>query len=115
MSDSSTVERDGKDSSERLAAVSYLGCYPIMSPLVFKALPEHGSPPLSARQICERVRYGSRTTVRMLLCIMARAGIVEVDKAPGPRGCDMNVYVRAPGLGDDDFEDATLVYGDGEP
>ncbi len=102
------------DLSPKGAAARILRSYRTMTPAVLKALPECDAPHLSAREIAERVNFGSRSTIRGLLANMVKAGIADSLRVDCPRGEGMVVYRRAAKAAADDFEESTAVYGDGE-
>jgi predicted transcriptional regulator len=97
-----------------MVAAERIKPYAIMAPLVLKALPECGSPPMGAVEIADAIVYGSRSTVRMLLANMVRLGLAIAEEVPARHGGFKKVYTRGPALVPDNFESAKLVYGDGE-
>jgi len=114
MSDAPTLANPDDEVRRRAAAAERLRTYNITR-YVLAALPEHGSPPMGAVEICKAAHYGARSTVRVLLCSMVTLGIAQRETVPAAHGGFKHVYTRSPALADgDDFERATLVYGDGQ-
>lgn len=88
--------------------------YSAVAPYVFKALPEKGSPPLSASDIQKIVKFGCIGTTRYLLSNMVKLGLATFDVVPSIPGGEKKVYTRAPALVPDNFEIDSLDYAKGE-
>lgn len=69
--------------------------YPGITPLIVAALPQPGGQPLSAREIHERVGFGSLGTTRVILNLLCADGAAIAAPVSVRRGDWMMLYRRS--------------------
>ena len=72
--------------SDRAADIARIARFTTTAPRVLAALPEFGSPPLSARQIAEKGKCGAPSTVRHILNSAVRLNIATGEEVRIPQG-----------------------------
>lgn len=110
---SNTEGREAPGSLSRRAAALRILQQRGTVPLVLAALPPAGAPAKSANDIHQEIGIGSALTVKTILMKIEEAGLANSVLIP-KAGIVVERYFNLVPLHPDDFEDATLVYGDGE-